>query len=559
MGIRFVCSQCGQEHIVSSKQAGKKGKCPCGVVIVVPAPAKRADSTEKISFRCENCGQGIKVPQAHAGKKGRCPKCKGPVVVPGGGIGSRHAGGAEAAIAAEISAVVGVAGGAGATTPVEVSRPGIVVVQCPICQTSIRARESSRGNLVECSNCGSFAEVPEADEMGGDGVSLVIGKGGAVVGVKEAPKPAPCTGKVVCPSCEEKLADDAAICVGCGIYVNSGRPIVMARGADEDELHERAERIVRGISWLIPSGMYPFYSEAIGRHRPYATWAITALTVLISGWFLAYEISGSPKFRSMKNLMLWAGDVEPSAERIEMFYEWTNYGDSQAFDDKRNELAATTAEDKLNQAAHKALSPEEQCFGQYRTSQLVTHAFLHGGILHLAGNMLFLLVFGSRVNSAIGNILTVVLYIVLGIGAGLAHIAMSGPQEPTPMLGASGAVMGMAGVYLLLFPIHKIYMTGWIRWGLLAGFHLSFKVWAWRGLWVVLFYIMFDVIAVCLVMESGTAHWAHIGGLVLGAVCAFILLVSRAVYSGSDVVSLILGKYAWGLMGSPSSRRRLSA
>ncbi|MHC4745516.1 MAG: hypothetical protein ACYS8Z_26680, partial [Planctomycetota bacterium] len=104
-----------------------------------------------------------------------------------------------------------------------------------------------------------------------------------------------------------------------------------------------------------------------------------------------------------------------------------------------------------------------------------------------------------------------------------------------------------------------IYMVGWFRWGLALGFRLSFKIWTWRGLWVVFFYLIFDIIAVCLVIESGTANWAHLGGFILGGVCAFILLVSRAVYSGSDMVSLILGKYSWGFMGSPSSRRRLSA
>ena len=133
---------------------------------------------------------------------------------------------------------------------------------------------------------------------------------------------------------------------------------------------------------------------------------------------------------------------------------------------------------------------------------------------------------------------------------------MAAANQPTPMLGASGAVMGMAGVYLLLFPIHRVYLTAWMRWGLFAGFHLSFKFFAVRGFWVVLFYIFFDVLAVVLVLKSNTAHWAHIGGLICGMSAAVILLVGRLAYSRTDALSLIFGKYAWLLLGSPSSHSK---
>jgi hypothetical protein len=107
---------------------------------------------------------------------------------------------------------------------------------------------------------------------------------------------------------------------------------------------------------------------------------------------------------------------------------------------------------------------------------------------------------------------------------------------------------------LVLFPIHRVFMTAWWRWGLIAGFHLSFSVFSLRGFWVVLFYIMFDVIAVSLSADTGTAHWAHIGGLVSGMVCGVLLLVARMAYSGSDMLSLILGRYAWALIGRPRGR-----
>jgi membrane associated rhomboid family serine protease len=97
-------------------------------------------------------------------------------------------------------------------------------------------------------------------------------------------------------------------------------------------------------------------------------------------------------------------------------------------------------------------------------------------------------------------------------------------------------------------------MTAWWRWGLFVGFHLSFKVFAMRGFWVVLFYILFDVVAVSLAFKTGTAHWAHIGGFIFGITAGLILLVGRVAYSRTDILSLILGKYAWPLIGTPYGR-----
>lgn len=519
MTIRFKCPKCGKALSVRSKSAGQKGRCTCGAVVNVPARAE----ADVIRFACNKCGRRIKVPRSLAGRKGRCPQCKNVVVIPVGsgrekvGIDSRTAGEKQ---------------------PV---RPGMLRFHCSACKGIIEAKASSAGNLVECPKCGGFTGVPQRSEIDQEA------EGGAA-------KTSPSTGKVICPSCGKKLADDAAVCVDCGIYVSSGRPILLARGIDEDMLYDRARKVISPISWLIPFGIYPIYSEVMGRRRPYSIWTITALTVLISAWFLGYQYTDSPKMRSMKNLMLWAGKEKPDSKRIELLYKYTNYGDPEAFAAKKEELKDATPEDELDAATLKELSPEEQCFGQYRPVQLVTHAFLHGGPLHLAGNMLFLLIFGSRVGSVVGNIWTPILYILLAIAAGFTHMMMSQAQAPMAMLGASGAVMGMAGVYLVLFPIQKIFMTAWWRWGLVGGFHLSFKVFALRGFWVVLFYIFFDIVAVSLAFETNTAHWAHIGGLVWGMIAGLVLLVGRAAYSRTDVLSLTLGRYAWPMIGSPHKR-----
>jgi membrane associated rhomboid family serine protease/predicted RNA-binding Zn-ribbon protein involved in translation (DUF1610 family) len=427
---------------------------------------------------------------------------------------------------------------------------------CMMCDAKLQAKQTSAGKIIECPKCGCFAEVPDRQAADGKQKIAAVGSGGDTAETQAGKKVVKSTGKVNCPSCEQKLDDSATVCPQCGIYIKNGRPILTAWDVDANELEDKAERIVKTVSWLIPFGLYPVYSDAIGNHKPYATWGITAVTVLVSIWFLVLNIAGSPQMMSAKNLMLWGGKAKPKAEQIQMLYYFTSYGDAEAFAAKKEELSADVPEEELDMAALNALTPRQQCFGEYRHFQLLTHAFLHGGILHLAGNMLFLLVLGSRVNATIGNIATVILYPILAIIAALFHLASLGAEPPMPMLGASGAVMGLAGAYLLLFPIHKVYMVIWMRWGLLFGFHLSFKCFAVRGFWVVLFYIMFDVIAVSLTVKSGTAHWAHIGGLLGGITLAFVLLAARIAYSGSDMLSLVLGRYAWMIIGTPEARRK---
>jgi membrane associated rhomboid family serine protease len=510
--------------------AGKEGKCKCGTKLIVPG------HPEKMKFACTHCGKGIAVSNRHAGQQGRCPLCKGVITVPRLGIPIQTP--------APVSVL--------APPAPQPAKP--LSVTCLMCGNAVKARPGAAGKIIECPDCGAFVEVPSDAP---DEIPTVTSGLTKQDGIESARKTLSAEGKAKCPSCEHSLPDEAPVCTQCGIFVKSGRPILTAWDVDEDDLEDRAHGIIRYLSWLIPFGVYPVYSEAMGNHRPYAAWAITVLTVVISFWFLALEYSGSPKMMSAKNLLLWSSSsAEPEADWIQGFYEYTGYGDQSAFIAKREELSATTPEAELDLRALNALTDEQQCFGKFRTSQLVTHAFLHAGILHLAGNMLFLLVFGTRVNAAAGNIVTVALYPILAIAAAVTHLASISGQPPVPMLGASGAVMGMAGAYLLLFPIHKIYMVIWMRWGLVAGFHLSFKCFAVRGFWVVLFYIMFDIVAVSLTLDDGTAHWAHIGGLIWGFALALILLTARAVYSGSDMLSLILGKYAWPLIGTPAIRRK---
>jgi len=363
-------------------------------------------------------------------------------------------------------------------------------------------------------------------------------------------------GGPTCPCCKRALPASGQVCVTCGINVKTGRSILTAEDTDVDETYVVAEGVIGWLSWILWTGVYPIASEAFGTRKPHAIRAVAVITILTSLVFLAYEWTGSPKMGSMKNLMLWAGDAKPSPEFLAVMYAVTNFGNSSAFDEHCEEIEAKNPEMSENDvvlAAHEALPPEERCLGNYRTSQLVTHAFLHGGLLHLAGNLIFLMVFGSRVNALIGNALTVVLYPLLAAGAAAFHMASVASGPPSPMLGASGAIMGLAGMCLVLFPLHKVHMAAWVRWGLITGFRLSLWMWAMRGFWVVLFYIAFDVFYTAIGVEDDTAHWAHLGGFIVGASLALLMLLTRLVSArGGDIVSAVLGRYAWTIVGPPN-------
>jgi membrane associated rhomboid family serine protease len=366
-----------------------------------------------------------------------------------------------------------------------------------------------------------------------------------------------------CPSCMRRLAPGAKICVECGIYVPSGRPVVTSRFVDTDELAIKTEEIIKPISWLVALGIYPVYSEASGRSKPYATWAISVLTIVVSIWFWTMEWPNSTSMRWAKNLMLWPTDARVRVDDIVNAYSGPmgeSYGDVDAL------VAALKSEEALDEdeeyddatilSVYHSLTPNERVFGEFHWSQLVTHTLLHADIMHLAGNLLFFLVLGSRVNAAVGNLRMALLYPLLGILAAWFYLAMTPPGgSPVPMLGASGAIMGAAGAYLLLFPLQKVFMAAWMRWGLIGGFRLALKVFSVRGLLVVGAYIALDILYLNLSDNTGVAHWAHLGGFLSGMGAALVLLIARQVWTGCDLVSLALGRWAWCLFGTPADRQ----
>jgi len=136
---------------------------------------------------------------------------------------------------------------------------------------------------------------------------------------------------------------------------------------------------------------------------------------------------------------------------------------------------------------------------------LVTYMFLHGGWMHLIGNMLFLWVFGDNVEDAMGHWRFLVFYLLCGAAGGFAH-AFASPTSEAPLIGASAAVAGTLSAYLILHPRVKL-------WVLFLG-RIPLKL---SAMWVIGAWIAFQFFNLFVALDEDTSYWAHIGGLVAGA------------------------------------------
>jgi membrane associated rhomboid family serine protease len=145
--------------------------------------------------------------------------------------------------------------------------------------------------------------------------------------------------------------------------------------------------------------------------------------------------------------------------------------------------------------------------------RLVTAMFLHGGLLHLLGNLYFLKVFGENVEDRIGRLAYPVLYLVSGIAGNLAHVAMN-PEGVVPAIGASGAISGLLGAYLVFFPDSQISLVP----GILL-LRLSFRMVRVTAFFYLPIWLLWQVVA-GLSDVAGVAWWAHVGGFVTGVALA---------------------------------------
>jgi len=147
--------------------------------------------------------------------------------------------------------------------------------------------------------------------------------------------------------------------------------------------------------------------------------------------------------------------------------------------------------------------------------------FLHGSWMHILGNMWFFWIFGNNVEDSMGRLRFVAFYLLSGIGGAVFQVAAA-PASPLPMVGASGAISGVMGAYVVLYPKVRVFTLVPIGFFLTT---IALPAWAMLGYWMLLQLIPALAGGGT---GGGTAFWAHIGGFIVGAVT--IKLFARSEY-----------------------------
>jgi membrane associated rhomboid family serine protease len=162
----------------------------------------------------------------------------------------------------------------------------------------------------------------------------------------------------------------------------------------------------------------------------------------------------------------------------------------------------------------------EQVSTVERFLPLFASMFLHGGWLHLGGNMLYLWIFGDNIEDRLGHLGFVVFYLVCGLAAALTQIYIN-PTSKIPMVGASGAVAGVLGAYLVLFPHSRVVA--------LIPILFFFQVVELPAVLFLVFWFLMQFLSGAVAITAttyatgGVAWWAHIGGFVSGMALGFLL------------------------------------
>jgi membrane associated rhomboid family serine protease len=147
-----------------------------------------------------------------------------------------------------------------------------------------------------------------------------------------------------------------------------------------------------------------------------------------------------------------------------------------------------------------------------QSSHLLTSMFLHGSWMHLIGNMWFFWIFGNNVEDSMGRLRFIVFYLICGLSAALLQVLLN-PASNIPMVGASGAISGVMGAYLVLFPRVRVYAMVPLGFFLTS---LALPAWVMLVYWMVLQF--FGGLSSFGREGGGVAFWAHVGGFVAGVV-----------------------------------------
>lgn len=146
---------------------------------------------------------------------------------------------------------------------------------------------------------------------------------------------------------------------------------------------------------------------------------------------------------------------------------------------------------------------------------LLTYMFVHGSAWHLLGNMIFLYVFGDNVEDALGHVRFIVFYLLCGVVAAIVHSAVTVSPD-IPLIGASGAIAGVIGAYVMLHPSIRV-------WVLFPVPVLSFLPLRFSAAFVIGMWIVYQIASGILLNQEATAWWAHVGGFFAGALLVVVM------------------------------------
>jgi membrane associated rhomboid family serine protease len=226
--------------------------------------------------------------------------------------------------------------------------------------------------------------------------------------------------------------------------------------------------------------MFPYHDENETKRTPFITFAIIAANVLV--WILIQGAGLTLAFpRSVCELGLIPGELTGTLPPGSQF--------------------------PMGEGLVCLTDPGRQ------VSHVVTSMFLHGGWMHLLGNMWFLWVFGNNIEDSMGHLRFIVFYLLSGITAALAQVFAS-PGSVIPMVGASGAISGVMGAYLILYPRVRVWCI--VPIGIIP---LSIALPAWTMLlyWAGLQFLS-GLSGLFAEERGGVAFWAHLGGFLAGVI-----------------------------------------
>ena len=256
--------------------------------------------------------------------------------------------------------------------------------------------------------------------------------------------------------------------------------------------------------------MIPIGDSVRSRSFPYVNIAIIALNVLVFFYELTLGTIPDTFFRALPRLGFFS--------ELDLFYfDWGTIpaclSDRFGFEP---EVAPAVLETFCSESRRVTFSP-------------FSSMFIHGGWFHLIGNMIFLWVFGDNVEDAMGHVRYAAFYVIAGLAATTAHVAID-PSDITPAIGASGAIAGVLGAYIVLYPratvaaILPIFILFWMP------FYVPAIVLI--GVWFVL-QLLNGVAALATTdvvgAGGGVAWFAHIGGFVAGLALVKLFVLGRSV------------------------------